>query len=586
LVWLAALVCAAPLAALAQVGIINTVAGNGKPGSTGDGGPATSAEIVAQTDTIAVDSKGNLLIAETRTIRRVDATTGIITTIAGGGADFSEGIPATQAYMSVVSVGADHAGNIYTCQSSTIRKIDTNGIITTVVGNAFNFSYSGDGGPALNAGMQAHDLAFDVAGNMYIADILDNRIRKVTASTNIISTIAGNGTAGFSGDGGPATSAMLNAPVGVSVDTAGNVYFADGLNRSVRKIDTAGNISTVISNGKLIAPLWTGVDSAGNVYVADAGANQVLKLDTSNNLSIFAGGLALGIGFSGDGGPATAAKIWMPTSLAVDSSNNVFFLDQDNYRVRKVNGAGPSSGGALPTVTGAINGASFTSGLVPNSWATITGTNLSAVTDTWDNSIAAGKLPTKLDGVSVTIGFGPAYIAYVSPTQINLIVPPNLLGSVPVVVTNSAGVSATFNATAVAYGPAFFTWPNSQPVATRQNYTLAAKSGTFSAATTPAAPGDVLILWGTGFGPTVPSVPPGVEVPALPGSQTYSTLGNVSVTINGVSATVYGAAVATGYAGLYQIAIQVPASLANGDWPLIATVGGVSSPTTTLTVHN
>jgi len=124
----------------------------------------------------------------------------------------------------------------------------------------------------------------------------------------------------------------------------------------------------------------------------------------------------------------------------------------------------------------------------------------------------------------------------------------------------------------------FFTWPNNQPVATRQDYSLAAKSGTFSSPTTPAAPGDVLILWGSGFGPTIPAIPPGIEIPALPNGMTYAALGNVAVTINGVSATVYGAAFATGHAGLFQVAIQVPASLADGDWPLIASVGGVRRP--------
>jgi uncharacterized protein (TIGR03437 family) len=509
--WLAvSVLLAAPVLTFGQPGTITTVAGNGSSGSTGDGWPATSASIVGNGDGVAVDSKGNLLIAEPTRLRRVDSTTGIITTIAGGGSMFGDGIPATSAFLNLTDGAAsDAAGNIYISAGSTIRKIDTSGIITTVAGNIFNLGYSGDGGPATSAGMQARDLALDSAGNMYISDTLDNRIRKVNTA-GIISTIAGTGAMGFGGDGGPATSAILSSPQGVSVDSAGNVYFADLLNQRVRKVDTSGNISTVASGS--IGPEWTAVDAAGNLYICDSGDNEVLKLDTSNKLTTYAG--TESPVFGGDGGPAVNASLALPGSIALDSSGNLYILDTDHYRVRKVQGSGGSTG-ATPAITGVTNGASFVSGVTSNAWASIYGTNLSAVTDTWNNSIVNGALPTTLDGVSVTVGFAPAYIAYVSPTLINLIVPPSLSGSVPVVVKNANGSSASFTANATTYGPAFFLWPNNQPVATFQNYSIAAKNGTFSAATTPAAPGSVLILWGTGFGPTIPAVPPGVETPTL-----------------------------------------------------------------------
>jgi uncharacterized protein (TIGR03437 family) len=169
-------------------------------------------------------------------------------------------------------------------------------------------------------------------------------------------------------------------------------------------------------------------------------------------------------------------------------------------------------------------------------------------------------------------------LAYISPTQINLIVPDIAAGTAPVVVTNN-GISPTglFTTQSSLYGPAFFSWPGNQVVATRQDYSYAVKSGTFpTLATAAAKPGEVLILWATGFGPTNPPAPPGVPVPA---DKTYSTSTPPTVTINNVSATVYGAALASGYAGLYQVAIQVPESLTDGDWPIIATIGGVSSPT-------
>jgi uncharacterized protein (TIGR03437 family) len=237
------------------------------------------------------------------------------------------------------------------------------------------------------------------------------------------------------------------------------------------------------------------------------------------------------------------------------------------------------SGSIAPSIStnGVQNGASFQPGVAPASWVTIKGTNLSPVTDTWDNSIVNGKLPTTLDGVSVSMGGKPAYIEYVSPTQINVLAPNLGAGPVQVTVTtNSVGASSTFSVTANSYGPAFFTWPNNQPVATRQDFSFAVKPGTFQGVTTVAAkPGDVIILWGTGFGPTSPAVPVGVVVPS---DQTYSTASPPFVTINNVQATVYGAALAPGFVGLYQIAIQVPASLGDGDWPIVANISGVSSP--------
>jgi uncharacterized protein (TIGR03437 family) len=232
----------------------------------------------------------------------------------------------------------------------------------------------------------------------------------------------------------------------------------------------------------------------------------------------------------------------------------------------------------VPTISanGVVNGASFQPGVVANSWTTILGANLSSVTDTWSSSIVDGKLPTKLDGVSVTMGGQPAYVQYVSSSQLNVLAPSVASGPIQVTVTTSAGTSSSFTATASQYGPAFFLWPNNQVVATRQDFSYAAKAGTFpGAATLAAKPGDVLILWGTGFGPTAPVAPAGVQTPS---TQTYSTATLPTITVNNVPATVYGAALAPGYVGLYQVAIQVPTSLADGDWPLGVSIGGVSGP--------
>jgi uncharacterized protein (TIGR03437 family) len=178
--------------------------------------------------------------------------------------------------------------------------------------------------------------------------------------------------------------------------------------------------------------------------------------------------------------------------------------------------------------------------------------------------------------VSVTMGGKPAYIYYITPGQLNVLAPDLSPGPVSVVVTTPVGSSTAVTATAGVYGPAFFLWPASQVVATRQDYSLAVKAGTFVGSSTVAAkPGEVLILWATGFGPTIPAPPAGVAVPA---DQSYATSTLPSVLIDNIPALVYGAALAPGSVGLYQIAIQVPLSLADGNWPIQATIGGVASP--------
>jgi uncharacterized protein (TIGR03437 family) len=226
---------------------------------------------------------------------------------------------------------------------------------------------------------------------------------------------------------------------------------------------------------------------------------------------------------------------------------------------------------------GVVNGASFQPGISPGSWATIDGNNLSSLSGTWDNFIVDGQLPTTVDGVSVTIGGEPAYVYYISSAQINVLVPTDVgTGSQPVLVKNSIGTSASVTVTVSPFGPAFFPWPNNQVVATHQNFSLAAANGTFSGATTtPATAGETIILWGTGFGPTTPAAPAGI---ATPNGVAYSTSTLPTITIDDIPANVYGAALAPGFAGLFQVAIQVPTSLNSGDWPVVATIGGVSSP--------
>jgi uncharacterized protein (TIGR03437 family) len=225
-----------------------------------------------------------------------------------------------------------------------------------------------------------------------------------------------------------------------------------------------------------------------------------------------------------------------------------------------------------------VNAGSFQAGFASAAWMTILGTNLSPVTDNWANSIVNGELPTSLDGVTVTVGGQAAYVAYISPAQINALAPSVGAGTVPVTVSAPNGANTTAMVVAQTAQPAFFQW-GAYAVATHTDYTYAVKNGTFPETTVPSAPGDVIILWGTGFGPTNPAAPVGAEAPS--GTICYAA-NPVTVTLGNTPVTVYGAAMAPGFAALYQVAIQIPESLAEGDYPVVATVSGAQSPSNVL----
>lgn len=223
-------------------------------------------------------------------------------------------------------------------------------IITTIAGKDRIAGYSGDAGPALDARVWGPSgIARDAAGNIYIADQYNNRIRKINAS-GIISTIAGNDTAGFSGDGGPAAMAKLNQPRGIAVDAIGNIYFSDNLNNRVRKIDSAGNIITVAGNGskgyngdniaatlaKLDQPRGIFVDKNGNIYIADEANNRIRRVDGLTGIITTVAGMGVAA-FNGDAWPtATQASLNYPADVLVDDTGNIFISDTRNHRIRRV----------------------------------------------------------------------------------------------------------------------------------------------------------------------------------------------------------------------------------------------------------
>jgi sugar lactone lactonase YvrE len=336
---------------------IFTVAGDSMYGFNGDGGAAIKAEL-NQPAGVTIDGAGNIYIADqaNNRVRKV-YTSGIITTIAGNGvAGYTgDGGIATGAELNQpAGVAVDGVGNIYISDSynNRIRKVSASGIITTFAGGGTGGL--GDVGPATLAVINnPNGVAIDGSGNLYIADQGNNRIRKVNMS-GIITTIAGNGISGYTGDGGAATTTALFSPTGVAVDGAGNIYIADEGNMRIRKVNTSGIITTFAGSGpgngtpgytgdgglaiaaELNSPAGVAVDGAGNIYIADAGNIVVRKVNLSGIITTVAGNNTTG--FSGDGGAAVGAQLDFPAGVALDAGGNLYIADFYNSRIRKVSG--------------------------------------------------------------------------------------------------------------------------------------------------------------------------------------------------------------------------------------------------------
>ena len=312
-------------------------------------------------DTIYFSDVGN------SRIRRVDLTTGVITTIAGGGmGDLGDGGPATDATFSShpMRVTGNRAGNLFVADAhhARIRRIDTAANTITTVAGCGTEGYSGDGGPAVHARIASpHGSSLDRHGNIYIADLKNDRIRKVDASTGIITTVAGTGEHGFSGDGGPATEAMLASPIAVIATAVGDLYIADHRNSRIRKVDAAtGTITTVAGTGEqgfrgdggpatqaaIALPRDVALDADGSLYIADGANNRIRKVTPDCTISTIVGtGRA---DYFGDGGPAHQADLSMPYSIALDSEGNLYVVDTGNRRVRKIDKAT----GIITTIAG------------------------------------------------------------------------------------------------------------------------------------------------------------------------------------------------------------------------------------------
>lgn len=581
---------------------ISTIAGSTAAGFSPDGTAAASALLSGPID-VALDRGGNLYVVEATNNRiRKIGTTGIVTTIAGGGTGGDGGPAASARIDNPGGIVLDAQGNIYFTETftsdgrSSIRKISPDGIITTVAGG-ISAGYSGDG-PAAGAQLRGPAaLALDSQGNLYFPDG-GSCVRKISAG--VISTVAGqcvnNGYYVTSdiGDGGPATSAELYYVGGVAVDAAGNLYIADTGNCRLRKV-TDGIITTVAgaTEGGLgcgggafplatIQPVRVAIDPAGSPYFTSG--NSVVKLSNGVTVTLAGGGTVR----PGDGAPATSVQLGGLVGLAVDSGGRIYLAESfssfpggPSYS-QSIRLLTPSSSYILPAPSifpgGVQNSAGF--GLPPVAPGSIVNVfgNFSFGSGAQSSST---PLPTQLSGLSIQFQLGAGVSAplfYASAGQINIQVPWELAGqtSVPfrAALNGVNGPSQTLKL--AAFAPGIFIMNTPYPIAaiTDSSYRLVEES--------PASAGDLIQIYCTGLG--------AVTNPPASGSPASSTTLSVTTTkptvnIGGIPAQVIFSGLAPGTVGEYQVNVQIPAGLAPGPVPVVLSIGGASSNMVTIPVR-
>ncbi len=591
-------------AAIASGQTITTFAGSGPAGYSGDGGPATQAEINRVVG-LAVDAAGNVYMADQNNnrVRKVD-TKGVITTFAGtGAAGYSgDGGPAAQAELNgPLGVCVAPNGNIYVNDNGNgrVRAISPSGTISTVAGNGSGVS-SGDGGPATAAGFVIPiRCAVDSNGNLFIVDQGASRVRRVDGK-GIVTTYAGIGVQSYSGDGGPATQAAMNNPTWVTVDAAGNLYVTDQFNFRIRMVNAAsGTITTVAGNGvntfagdggqatqaSLGYPGGTVVDPSGALYIVD---------DSNNRIRVVSGGIITTVagtgaaGYTGDGGAPLLAELDSPFPITLDNAGNLYIGDgvvtgdtMDN-RVREISGVAAPLTKQTPSIAAVVSASAFGefTSISPGSWIEIYGSNLAAGTQTWAGANFNGlNAPTWLGGTAVSIGGQAAFVDFISPGQVNALAPSNIAtGMQPVTITVGSLSSAPYNIAVnnVEPGldapPSFDIGGTPYVVALFADGTYVLPVGAIAGLTSrPAKANDEIVLYGIGFGPVTPNLPAGQLV------EQSNALPSFAISIGGApAASIPYAGLAPNYTGLYQFNVVVPANAGSGAVPLTFTAAGTA----------
>ena len=595
------------LPAAAQTYTITTFAGNNSAGFSGDSGPATGAQLNGPHDLVATPA-GALYIADSTNQRIRMVQNGNITTAAGNGTKgFADGAATSAAELSSPQgLALDSSGNLYIADvlNHVVRKLSGSSV-STVAGNPVQGAgANGNGGLAINAQLNSPGgVAVDGSGNIYIADSGNSRIQRVDAATGIVTTVAGTGFAGFSGDGLLAKTAQLNLPLGIAIDAANNIYIADTSNNRIRKIAAGTNIITTVAGStkgfggdfglataaKLNYPTAVAVDAARNIYIADSLNSRIRMVAPSGIIQTIAGnGISA---YRGDSGPAASASIASPTGVAVDKNGNIYIADTQNNVVRLL--TPPANAGNAPSISGAASAGDFGAftSVAPAGWMEIYGSNLAPANDTrlWTSADFSGiKAPTALDLTSAYIGGQAAFVDYISPNQVNVQVPSTVsLGPQPLVVSTATGIAGPFTVTVNPVQPGLLA-PAKFSVNGKQYVVAQFSDGTYvlpanaipGVPSRPAHPGEIITIYGVGFGTVIPTIPAGQIV------QSGNTLtGSLQFLFGQTPAALplpY-AGLAPGTVGEYQFNITVPAVPAGDLVPLTFTLNGTAGTQTLYT---
>ena len=587
------LICAL---APAQQYLVSTVAGTGgSAGWSGDAGPATQAQLNNPVR-VSLDKADNIYITDytNYSVRKVNVSNGTIDTLAGrgtfgfsGDGDNAKG----SALSNILDVAVDqNTGDVFIADSlnSRVRWVTPSGIITTYAGNGSR-GYSGDGGAASAAALYFPSaVALDSAGNLYIADYGNATVRKVNRQTKVITTVAGVGYSIYGaapGDGGPATKAFLSLPFSLGFDGAGNLYIGDTGTSSIRRVGSDGVIKTYIDN--FVAQNFA-VDASGTIYVAEYRTNTVQKI-LPGGTRLWIGGNGTS-GYAGDGGIGTSAQFAQPYGVAVDAGGNVYVADAANAVVRKLSPINFSVGaianaasltGFAPPLSG-IGDASIS--VSPGEIVVLYGTGIGPATLAVA-SPTKGLFPTTLAGTTVTFSRVAAPLIYASANAVAAIVPYSVNGQVSVDIrVNYQGKNTPINTV-----PVFPTAPGIFTADSTGGGQAAAlnQDGKLNNANNPALVGSVVTLFATGEGQTSSlGGVGGVDGKTASAAPYAAPIQPVSVTVGGLDAVVnYAGAAPTLVAGVMQLNIQIPTGIAPGSSiPVVLTVGGVRSRQVTIAV--
>lgn len=579
-------------------GILLRVAGSGSPGSAGDNGPALLAQLNSPAG-LAIDGTGALYIADSGNARIRRVVRGVITAVTSiSGSRLPVGVPTGVAFdhdgslyiadagngqvlkvtpalqasaigMPARDVALDPAGNLLTCSGPYVyRKLRTSAVFTLAAGSGA-FGFSGDGGPASKARLNVpSDVARGSLGDLYVADTGNHRVRRISPDMTI-STIAGSGLPGSTGDNDRAVSAQLNRPSGVAADAAGNVYVADTGNHKVRRIDLAGNIYTVAGTGargysgdngpafsaQLDTPGGVALDSAGNLYIADTGNHAIRRVSPDGSIATVAGNGTRGSG--GDGGPALSARLDSPSALCLDALGTMYIADTGNRRIRRVSAADSFGPGVITTFPAG-------GGVI---WRSLRGVTVDAgsnvyVSDAADQRVYRVELTGRIttiagDGLQGFNGESAAGLSLRLDTPAGLIVDP--AGNIFVADSGNGRLRKLTPNIDLDLLP-----PPADTVAAVNAASLLPGA---------VAPGEIVSLFGAGFGPAAPLTPTPADALALP-----SQLGSTQVIVNGGAAPLL-------FAQQNQVNFQVPYSI--GDTRSVdvqVVVGGVTRAKLTLPV--